>query len=375
MPFLLALLGCCLLVVRRMWRVGQELHWLGLGFVCISAGVALQLVWRPASLLWFVQGFSVCYLLGFSGLGQALATRMGVRFPWRSVLLLSVVTMALQAWFSSVEPNLEVRVYLINGVCWAIMGVPLLQWRQMQLRNVFDQGLRVMYVLSIVFGMVRVVALLPVSQVQITHDFTSTLFWLWVHLHMMVVGLGLAVCMLCAVLRDLLSQLQNDRDIDVLTQLLNRRGWQTRLAQLSVQHGVQSAPSCSLLLADIDHFKRINDSLGHAAGDLVLQQVAHLLRQQVRGLDVVCRHGGEEFVVLLVGSGVDVAQRVAERIRQQIQQLEIAALRGQKLTISIGLAPLQGLEPQDVSRALEAADAQLYAAKHGGRNQVAVAEN
>ena len=372
-PLLLILMGASHFFFWSMWRKHVALAWLGCAFIGISLGVLVQLLWRPDALWAFVQAFSVCYLLACICLGKALAERTRVAFHLPTALGTSVLCLLLQFYFSTVEPNLVTRVFVLNLAVLLIVGAPLTQWEKMELRHRFDHGLRWLYVLFLAAVLVRVLLLLGWQHDGAVHDFTSSWFWLAVHVSTIVTCMLLSTGFFCAVLSDELVRLHTDRDTDVLTQLLNRRGWDARLAQLDAVHATQEMPDCALLLADLDHFKQINDRLGHAAGDLVLKQVAHLLQQQVRGHDAVCRHGGEEFVVLLVGANLQVAQQVAERIRQQIQQTHIPELRGEALTISIGLAAVQGFTAQHVAQALEAADAQLYAAKHAGRNQVAVA--
>lgn len=125
-----------------------------------------------------------------------------------------------------------------------------------------------------------------------------------------------------------------------------------------------------MLILDIDHFKRVNDEHGHAAGDVVLIAFAQVLRDCVRESDLLCRFGGEEFVVLLPDTDSDGAAVLAERIR--------AAFMGQAIpfehkhltnTVSIGVAETGG-ERADMDEMLRRADTALYAAKHAGRNRV-----
>lgn len=157
---------------------------------------------------------------------------------------------------------------------------------------------------------------------------------------------------------------------DPLTQLLNRRSFE-RLAQQEAQRAQRNAGRWALLMIDIDHFKQLNDSLGHAAGDHALVAVAECLRAALRTEDLAARWGGEEFVLLLVGTVENVAAQVAERIRQSLQELPLQ-FQGQKfrITASIGLAATQGAE-QSLASLLQRADVALYAAKAEGRNRVA----
>lgn len=157
---------------------------------------------------------------------------------------------------------------------------------------------------------------------------------------------------------------------DALTGLYNFRFFQEVLPQEIQREQAYSRP-VSLLMLDIDHFKRYNDRCGHTAGNEVLQTVAELLRQATRSRDVVCRFGGEEFAVILPGAGADIAQKVAERIRATVEGHDFPGGRDQpggRLTVSVGAAtfPRDAKNPEEL---VERADAALYAAKGSGRNR------
>jgi diguanylate cyclase (GGDEF)-like protein len=158
---------------------------------------------------------------------------------------------------------------------------------------------------------------------------------------------------------------------DGLTGVFNRRYFEDRLAS-EFAFAIRHKSSLCVLLCDVDHFKRINDRLGHPAGDMVLRQIAAELRTGVRTEDVLARYGGEEFAVL--GRGIDVlgARQFAERVRLMAERAHIV-WEGEHVpvTVSIGLSHLQGGEVVDsAERLVAAADAALYAAKRGGRNRV-----
>ncbi len=138
---------------------------------------------------------------------------------------------------------------------------------------------------------------------------------------------------------------------------------------------VARGAAISLLVIDMDHFKRINDQHGHDSGDEVLQECAERLRKVVRGIDIVARFGGEEFVIVMPDTETFAASRVAERIRQNIEKMPFAIQNGTKsleLTVSIGVATAgEGFDSPD--RLFKMADEALYEAKRAGRNQVKLA--
>jgi diguanylate cyclase (GGDEF)-like protein len=153
---------------------------------------------------------------------------------------------------------------------------------------------------------------------------------------------------------------------DPLTGAYNRRYKEARLEE-ALQGARRRPEPVSLLMVDVDHFKRVNDEHGHKAGDGVLRGLVQLLRHRARAVDLLFRMGGEEFVLLLPDTPEDAAAGVAEELRQAIAAT--ALLDGKVVTASLGVA---GARPEDtVESWLRAADAAMYAAKEAGRNRVA----
>ncbi|HYX59965.1 MAG TPA: GGDEF domain-containing protein [Streptosporangiaceae bacterium] len=158
---------------------------------------------------------------------------------------------------------------------------------------------------------------------------------------------------------------------DPKTGLLNATAWQ-READAEVVRAQRSSSPLALLLIDVDHFKRVNDSHGHLIGDEVLRALAAELRQQVRESDVVGRFGGEEFTVLLPRTDDAGAYGIAERLRVNAATLSVAAADARiNVTVSIGVAVL-GQHGDDLFELLAAADVALYRAKDAGRDQVRI---
>jgi diguanylate cyclase (GGDEF)-like protein len=153
---------------------------------------------------------------------------------------------------------------------------------------------------------------------------------------------------------------------DALTGLLNRRGFEDQTRQVLAAARRGRFPLC-VIMFDVDHFKRINDTLGHDVGDLVLKQLATTLRQRLRGSDVLARYGGEEFVALLPDTDLQGARAIAEAMVRAVAQEEHAPYG--RITISAGVAA--GLhDTLDMNELLHRADAALYEAKGQGRNRV-----
>jgi diguanylate cyclase (GGDEF)-like protein len=155
---------------------------------------------------------------------------------------------------------------------------------------------------------------------------------------------------------------------DGLTGLLNHRTFQERLSEMmsrSERHGLK----CALILTDVDHFKKVNDTYGHPVGDQVLKRVAKVLEQGVRKIDMVARYGGEEFAIVMEGADAEGALQLAERIRVDVANQQFQSDKGAfSVTLSLGIAgtPLDGTEKHVL---IERADQALYHGKHNGRNR------
>ncbi len=157
---------------------------------------------------------------------------------------------------------------------------------------------------------------------------------------------------------------------DALTQTLNRRALMERL-ESELDRARRYSLTLSLLMVDLDHFKAVNDTFGHLAGDEALRGVARVLQREARSVDVVARYGGEEFVVILPETGEDGAVKVAERIRARVAEQPsegIAAMPS--VTVSVGVATVLSTRIQAPEELIALADEALYRAKAQGRNRV-----
>ncbi|MES9851594.1 MAG: diguanylate cyclase [Candidatus Thiodiazotropha sp. L084R] len=177
-----------------------------------------------------------------------------------------------------------------------------------------------------------------------------------------------------ALIRDVTAQMQREAYLeaisykDELTGLLNRRSLTDVLAQ-SVSEAKERNKSLTLLMLDVDHFKRLNDTYGHGMGDRMLKELGHLLTKRLRDSDFACRYGGEEFSVILTGTGREGGLKTAEDIRKAVSQIVID---GVSITISVGLASLHQCQDSTPKCLLEAADCALYMAKQQGRNRTVI---
>jgi diguanylate cyclase (GGDEF)-like protein/PAS domain S-box-containing protein len=160
------------------------------------------------------------------------------------------------------------------------------------------------------------------------------------------------------------KELRQEAATDALTGLPNRRSVHKELQSRMDLSKARELP-LSVCMMDIDHFKKVNDEHGHVYGDYVLQEVASVFKEETRGLDLIGRYGGEEFIAIFFGADHDQSVSIAERIREKVQALK---LKDQvSVTISGGVA---AFTDQNITELIEQADARLYTAKHQGRNRI-----
>jgi diguanylate cyclase (GGDEF)-like protein/PAS domain S-box-containing protein len=174
-------------------------------------------------------------------------------------------------------------------------------------------------------------------------------------------------------IHDLAARFAFVADHDLLTALLNRRGFENRLVE-SLARSVRYGETGAVVVLDLDRFKAVNDTDGHAAGDTLLQAIAEVLRTRLRTTDLVARVGGDEFALMLgrvdSASAIGTVESLLAELRARIETLAGAAAR---VTVSAGIALFDGEHPTTVARVLEVADAALYDAKRSGRARAMLA--
>lgn len=328
-----------------------------------AARVAFIAIGAPRT-LWVVGHFGSL----FSALMVLLGLRvyLGLPLRWRWPLLFTggvcIGSFALTAWTGQFWPSLTLTM-----LGSAVLTVPaaeaaLRAWRA---QRGFPLGLLAGdLVASAIIEVARGLAISPLvaqNRAELTQYNAAGLF------AVIALLIGQALAMLLLLQDRALRQIERLIEVDVLTGLLNRRGFDERLRRL-LRRGAAQPPLLAVL--DVDHFKRINDSHGHAVGDTVLSGVGVRLREALRPLDLAVRLGGEEFAVVWLSPEAGGELRLGERLREAIagQPFE-TAVGPLAVTVSVGVAQARG--PDEAPEALfSRADAALYEAKRGGRNRV-----
>jgi diguanylate cyclase (GGDEF)-like protein len=163
---------------------------------------------------------------------------------------------------------------------------------------------------------------------------------------------------------------RNASVIDQLTGMLNRNALDARLHEIAQQSAI-TGDSVGLIIGDVDRFKHINDTHGHAIGDVVLRDVAYVMRKQLRAFDLAYRLGGEEFLILVPGSDLEQTARLAEYLREGVAAEQLGG--GIAVTMSFGVAASSRQQQFDYAQVFAEADAALYRAKESGRNRICIA--
>jgi diguanylate cyclase (GGDEF)-like protein len=182
-------------------------------------------------------------------------------------------------------------------------------------------------------------------------------------------ALIIAVAMLSTALMHSDIDHRSEAVIDQLTGMLNRHALAGRTRELAQQSEV-SGQSIGIIVGDLDHFKAVNDTHGHSVGDAVLTDVAYAMRKQLRAFDLAYRLGGEEFLVLLPGAGIEQTKKMAEQLRQEVAS---APAGGQRVSMSFGVSASATGTIFDYATVFAQADAALYEAKRSGRDRVCAA--
>ena len=204
--------------------------------------------------------------------------------------------------------------------------------------------------------------------VYVASDYWQTQGRLSFNIFMMLVFVPPYVGALLSTLNRAKAQLREQASRDPLTGLLNRRSFEAEIERVGERSGTHAMPFC-----DLDRFKAVNDSAGHAAGDQLLREIAAMLRDGVRGDDLVARPGGDEFCLFLPGCAPDTARRIADRLRERVASYALS-WHGHSYSVGMSVGVALGNGVPDTGTLMRVADAAAYAAKNAGRNRVCVVD-
>jgi diguanylate cyclase (GGDEF)-like protein len=284
------------------------------------------------------------------------------RRSWvRAGLVLSGLVTAALAYFTYIQPSIVARVMAMSLASALLCGATAITLLRSGPSPVLVR--QICGIVNLALSLFYAVRFYVASGDNFTDYFTGATFIVGVHLFGFVHQLTLAFTQLILISEWLNADLKRQASIDPLTGALNRRAF-TFLAGKSLSRSERSNHSLSVLLCDLDHFKRVNDTRGHAFGDQVLCRFASVVLSALRVEDSFCRYGGEEFVTLLPDTRPEEAVAVAERLRRAYE-VEASTL-GINGTVSVGVAYF--VSGDTLESLIRRADLALYQAKAAGRN-------
>ncbi|WP_371866959.1 GGDEF domain-containing protein [Duganella fentianensis] len=341
-----------------------EMRWWATGNLVISAGLALTNLEGVPPLLCALVGYSLI-ALGIALVLRGVRVHCGDTLATGQIVLITLIAMLVSGYFTLIEPSVRGRIAfsgfyfgVLNWMCGYAAG-----------RYSSERGVPIAVTGFGLLGTALVVRGMHLLMQEGPVDLSSSTV---LGITMLTVPLG-QVCtsfgLILMVMWRYAERLRQLSSIDALTGALNRAGLEDQGGRLALR--LQRARrDLAVLMIDVDHFKQINDSFGHAAGDEVLRCLTRLLRQELRPMDVLARIGGEEFVLVLDGVDPAAALRLAERLRARIAD-EAVQCEGASVayTVSIGVVA-SAAAGYELPALMAAGDRAMYEAKRRGRNQV-----
>lgn len=317
---------------------------------------------------WSAMACGVLFVVGMLFLVSGIYSRQKLDIPVRLLLMIAVLGLGSSIAAAILSETINMRIVLFNGTIGILFMVAAVAVYLQQQKNSVE------WLLLVVLGFICV-EMFIFPHITLHFDGELQLSEVAGSLHQTVLNLVLSISMLLLALsliaisvHDIIAEIRMNSQLDDLTSALNRGTFQFT-AEAQIERAVRDGRPVSLIVADLDHFKSINDKHGHLAGDAVLSCFGAILRNSVRKTDFVGRVGGEEFAILLLDAEENDAYRIAVNLCVCFAANPVQIKRRVlSCTASFGVAT--ALQHEDYSSLFEKADRALYAAKAAGRNRV-----
>ncbi|RUU50615.1 GGDEF domain-containing protein [Mesorhizobium sp. M2C.T.Ca.TU.002.02.1.1] len=368
-PTIALALGAAFLVLWSYQRHRPYLAVLAASYALAASGFLFQHFTLPVGLAPSKFLSNLCFCVAGSCLVGAIIARQGRPVPYAGIAALALGGMTAFCWFLFVQPDLTWRILVVN---FALGGISLLAAAELRVVRGNGPTEKILLALALLSGLnffVRTLAVIIAHGPFKGYDeLYASSYWTTALLSHALLSLLIALCLFTAAALDVMKALKAETHTDPLSGILNRRGFEERATLLLDQCGKAGFP-VALVLADLDHFKALNDQHGHEAGDRVIADFAAKLRSATGARGAAGRIGGEEFAVLLPLSDLASARLFAEAIRAFYSAGTVDGLpAGTRVTASFGVAARtdkEGLMPL-----MRRADEALYKAKKNGRDSV-----
>ena len=340
----------------------------GLGFATFATGLLLQVLHLLPSLNAAVFTATAFYLLAGLFFCEAVMVRLGRPFSPFAGVAISVLTLAMIAYLAQAGIAYKYIAIVSNFGLGAMIAVLCIKSQQLTEGNWIERTLHsVLMIFAMHFFLRSVLTFNMLDGVASSEELISSKYWTLVTISVSFIGVLLGLVILVVATADVVNELQGERDSDPLTGVLNRRGLERSIGRKVTASDKNKR---AVIIADIDHFKAINDEFGHSIGDKVLVEFASLLRLTADEGTIVGRVGGEEFILIVEGSA-EQCEVFANRLCNHVARYSFSMLpNGRKLTSSFGMSIMRNHET--VWDAAERADIALLRVKRRGRNRVAV---
>lgn len=303
----------------------------------------------------------------------AVCLRYGRPIPYAALAILIGSGLGAFTWFMLGDPSLTWRIYSMNFALGGVSALVMFELRAVPHKTSINRLLYTCAALTTVNFFARTIAVVYMHGAYDTYDgFYTSIYWTSLLLSHAMLSLAIALSLIVAASLDVFAELKTESLTDPLSGLLNRRGVMEKACGSKRRPGMDE-PAYSLVIADIDHFKIVNDKHGHLTGDMVIRALAGMLQSAGGKRAIVGRIGGEEFVVLFPDQDLAATQFFAENLRQKLQSgpLQGSAAIAGTITCSFGVAQRSGNET--LENTFRRADEALMQAKRGGRNRVRTA--
>lgn len=364
LPVMMLTFGCVFLAVGR-FGSREAYHWAA-GFLCAAAAFSVPMLLYMAPQPVQALTAEAFFLAAFYWYGGALLKRFNQpsRFLLRTTFC--VLVYAVLAYTVLVLQSLPIELIVSDAACVILLAFAIVASFR-HAREPIDRILLGVASLIVLETIVRDVALLGfLSSAPSPDEFESSIYAFVMQAGASVIALLFALSALAATTLDTIAQYRHAAERDSLSGLLNRRGFEEAAKKLQARGELSGV----VIICDIDHFKRINDTFGHAAGDTVIAWLADLLRARLPKGAFAARFGGEEFVAFLPGVGLAEGGKFANVVRQAFAAADLKEIGDTgKITASFGVAIVNASEAPMIDH-IGRADAALYAAKKAGRNRV-----
>lgn len=312
---------------------------------------------------------NICFLLTGVLFAAAIVKRYALPVPWRAMAVTSAVSMTVFLWFLLIQPSIAARILSISIGTGIIASMVVRALWPIEKRYSIDRVLFWVAAISTLNLIIRPIILLSLGGGIDNYDgFQQSIYWTTVQFSQAMVSIVAAISLMVAVAIDQISELRRQADDDDLSGLLNRRGFEAK-ARAALRRCAGEDRPVALMIADLDRFKSINDTHGHAVGDAIIAAFGAHVRLLGPPAMVAGRIGGEEFALLVPGAGIEAARQLAEAVRAGLQAACADRIPASLCpTTSIGLTI--GAPGAELSALMHEADQALYDAKRTGRNRV-----